>query len=152
MIISKTPLRISFFGGGSDYPSWYLKQKGEVISSTIDKYIYIDFKKIQNLLGFNYRLVYSKVENVKNINEIKHNVVREVLKFYKLKDFYEMHYNGDLPSRTGLGSSSSFIVGILNIILSLQNKNCSKNQLAKESIFFERNILKESSCSSLWWF
>ena len=144
MIISKTPLRISFFGGGSDYPSWYLKQKGEVISSTIDKYIYIDFKKIQNLLGFNYRLVYSKVENVKNINQIKHNVVREVLKFYKLKDFYEMHYNGDLPSKTGLGSSSSFIVGMINIILSLKNKNVSKNKLAKESINFERNILKET--------
>ena len=131
MIISKTPLRISFFGGGSDYPTWYLKQKGEVISSTINKYIYIDFKKIQNLLGFNYRLVYSKVENVKHINQIQHDVIREALKYYKLNDCYEMHYNGDLPSKTGLGSSSSFIVGMINIILSLKNKNVSKNKLAK---------------------
>ena len=144
MIISKTPLRISFFGGGSDYPTWYLKQKGEVISSTINKYIYIDFKKIQNLLGFNYRLVYSKVENVKHINQIQHDVIREALKYYKLNDCYEMHYNGDLPSKTGLGSSSSFIVGMINIILSLKNKNVSKNKLAKESINFERNILKET--------
>ena len=144
MIISKTPLRISFFGGGSDYPTWYLKQKGEVISSTINKYIYIDFKKIQNLLGFNYRLVYSKVENVQHIDQIQHDVIREALKYYKLKDCYEMHYNGDLPSKTGLGSSSSFIVGMINIILSLKNKNFSKNKLAKESINFERNILKET--------
>ena len=144
MIISKTPLRLSFFGGGSDYPSWYSKNRGEVISSTIDKYVYINFKTIQNLLGYNYRIVYSKVENVKKISQIEHNVIREALKFYQLKDNYEIHYNGDLPARSGLGSSSSFIVGMINIILNLKKENISKNKLAEESIYMERNILKET--------
>jgi len=143
MIISKTPYRITFFGGGSDYPSWYLKNGGTVLSSTIDKYIYISCRDLPPFFDHKFRFVWSKIEEVKFINQIKHNAVREMLKLYKIKKGLEIHYDGDLPSRSGVGSSSVFVVGLMNLLNTFETKKINKKNLAKKSIFFEQNILKE---------
>ena len=143
MIISRTPYRISFFGGGSDYPEWYLRNGGEVISSTINKYLYISCRELPDFFSHKYRIIYSKMEEVKKIEQIKHKVVRLILLRNKIKKNLEIHYNGDLPARSGMGSSSSFIVGLLNAINGFQNRNISKTKLAYDSIFLEQKILKE---------
>ena len=143
MIISKTPYRISFFGGGSDYPQWYGKNGGKILSTTIDKYIYLSFRELPPYFGFNYRIVWSKVENKKFINDIKHNVVRKILPYMKISKGVELHYQADLPARSGMGSSSSFVVGLLNIISKYKKLNFSQKKLAQKSIFFEKNILRE---------
>ena len=103
LIISKTPYRISFFGGGSDYPDWYQKNGGEVISATINKHIYITCKKLPNFFNFKYRIIYSKIENVNKVSEINHAAVKYALKFSKIKDGLELHYHGDLPARSWNG-------------------------------------------------
>ena len=108
MIISKTPYRISFFGGGSDYPSWYLKNGGLVISATINKYIYISCRSLPPYFRHKHRISYSKIEQVKEIKDIKHSVVKSLLENYKTKiknEGLEIHYDGDFPSRSGVGSS-----------------------------------------------
>jgi len=144
MIISKTPYRISFFGGGSDYPEWYNKFGGEVISSTINKYLYISCRELPNFFDHKYRIVYSKVEEVKKITDIKHKVVRLALIKKKIKNNIEIHYDGDLPSRSGMGSSSSFVVGLLKALNAFNNIKSNKLSLAKESINFEQKILHET--------
>ena len=144
MIITKTPYRISFFGGGSDYPEWFSKNYGEVISTTVDKYIYITCRELPNFFSHKYRVVYSNIELVKNINKIKHNAVKNILLKSNISKGLEIHYDGDLPSRSGMGSSSCFVVGLLNAINVLQNKKISKKALAKKSIYLERDIMKEN--------
>ena len=116
MIITKTPYRISFFGGGSDYPEWFNKYYGEVISTTINKYLYISCRQLPHFFKHKFRIVYSKIENVKSINEIKHNAVKQLLNYLKVKNGLEIHYDGDLPSRSGMGSSSCFIVLTFSIL------------------------------------
>ena len=116
MIISKTPYRISFFGGGSDYPAWYRRNGGAVLSTTIDKYIYITCRELPPFFEHKYRIVWSKIETVKNIKQIKHHAVREMLKHYKIKSCVEIHYDGDFPARSGMGSSSVFVVGLMNAL------------------------------------
>ena len=148
MIISKTPYRISFFGGGSDYPSWYLKYGGLVISSTINKYIYISCRELPPYYKHKNRIVYSKIEMVKNINDIKHSVVKSALNLFKKEKIFkksglEIHYDGDLPSRTGVGSSSAFVVGFLNLLNNFFNKKISKKKLVDQSIYLEQKILRE---------
>ncbi len=143
MIISKTPYRISFFGGGSDYPSWYLKNGGVVISSTIDKYIYISCRDLPSFFKHKYRIVWSQIEMVDKVKKIKHKAVREMLKKYKMKKGLEIHYDGDLPARSGMGSSSVFIVGLMNVFNKYQGINNNKRKLAKDSIYFEQRNLKE---------
>ena len=123
MIISKTPYRISFFGGGTDYPSWYKKNGGSVISATIDKYIYISCRKLPPFFNHKYRIVWSHVETVKELKQIKHKVVREMINKYKIKEGLEIHYDGDLPARSGMGSSSVFVVGLMNLFNHFKNKN-----------------------------
>lgn len=147
MIISKTPYRISFFGGGTDYPDWYLKNGGEVINTTIDKYLYLSMRSLPSFFEHKYRISYSKIDQAKNIEKIKHPVVREAL---KLHEFYkkvnlgtELHYDGDLPARSGMGSSSVFVVGLFKILLGLK-KEISPYSLAKKSIYFEQTILSET--------
>ncbi len=144
MIISKTPYRISFFGGGTDYPEWYSKNEGTVISATINKYVYVSCRKLKKYFKHNYRVSYSKVEEVKTIDQILHPAVRGILSNFKIKDGLEIHYDGDLPSRSGMGSSSSFVVGLVNAINTFQKNNISKKYLAKKSFFIERNVLKEN--------
>ena len=143
MIISKTPYRISFFGGGSDYPSWYLKNGGAVLSTTIDKYIYISCRSLPPFFKHKYRIVWSHVENVKAINEIKHRAVKEMLRHFKIKSGLEIHYDGDLPAKSGMGSSSVFVVGLINLLNSFQGRKIKKKMLAQKSIYFEQKILKD---------
>lgn len=147
MIISKTPYRISFFGGGSDYPEWYHKNGGVVISSTINKYIYISCRELPPFFRHKHRLVYSKIELIKNISQIKHLVVKKALE--KIFDKYskkglEIHYDGDFPSRSGIGSSSSFVVGLLNALNNFYNIKITKDSLANQSLLLEQKILNET--------
>ncbi len=144
MVISRTPFRISFFGGGTDYPSWYRENGGAVISTTIDKYCYISIRYLPPFFKHKHRIVYSFIENVSHFKEIKHPVVREVLNLFKIDKGVEIHHDGDLPARSGIASSSAFTVGILNAIYALKGNMISKGDLANKSIYVERNILKEN--------
>lgn len=144
MIISKTPFRISFFGGGTDYPVCYKKNGGAVLSTTIDKYCYITARYLPPFFSHKHRIAYSKIETVNSIEEIIHPSVRATLNFLKIDKGVEIHHDGDLPARTGLGSSSSFTVGLLNSIYALKGKMPTKEQLAKEAIHIERDVLKEN--------
>ncbi len=143
MIITKTPYRISFFGGGSDYPAWYKKNGGAVLSTTIDKYIYITCRFSPDYFKQKYRIVWRKIENVENLREINHKAVRELLKYLKIKQGLEIHYHGDLPARSGMGSSSCFTVGLMQALSQIKNIKLNKSKLAKQSIHFEQNIMKE---------
>ena len=145
MIISKTPYRVSFFGGGSDYPQWYKKYGGEVLSCTIDKYVYLTCRKLPAFFDHKYRIVYSNVELCKKIGDIKHPAVREIIKKYhtEINSGLEIHYDGDLPARSGVGSSSSFVVGLINLIKKINRENIIKQDLAKKSIEMEQKILGE---------
>ncbi len=148
MILTKTPYRISFFGGGTDYPQWYLENGGEVISSTIDKYIYISCRNLPSFFDHKYRIVYSKLEMVKEISKIQHLPIRMILQDIKknIKKIpgLEIHYNGQLPARSGMGSSSSFVVGLINTVNHYFGFKLSKKNLSKKSIYIEREILKET--------
>ena len=144
MIISRTPFRISFFGGGTDYPIWYKENNGAVLSTTIDKYCYITLRYLPPFFEHRYRIVYSRIEDVKYINEIQHPAVKALLKYCIIKKGLEIHHDGDLPARSGLGSSSSFTVGLLHSLYALKGSIVSKSQLAKEAIHVERDILKEN--------
>tara|TARA_B100000767_G_C19758483_1_gene534081 strand:+ start:957 stop:1937 length:981 start_codon:yes stop_codon:yes gene_type:complete len=143
MIISKTPYRISFFGGGSDYPEWYNEFGGAVLSTTINKYLYITCRELPGFFDHKYRIVWRKIEKVKNIEEIKHQAIKGILKHYKYNKGLEIHYDGDLPARSGMGSSSSFVVGLINALFAMDKKNLSKKDLAKRSLFIEQKILNE---------
>ena len=143
MIITKTPYRISFFGGGSDYPIWYKKYGGSVLSTTIDKYIYISCRELPPFFDHKYRIVWSKIENVKTIDEIKHLTVRKLLKYNKIKSGLEIHYDGDLPARSGMGSSSSFSVGLMRALNNYQYKDIKGINLAYKTLFFEQKVMKE---------
>jgi D-glycero-alpha-D-manno-heptose-7-phosphate kinase len=144
LIITRTPFRISFFGGGTDYPDWYRKNGGAVLSTTIDKYCYITCRKLPPFFEHKHRIVYSKIENVIEINEIEHPAVRAILNWMKVNNGLEIHHDGDLPARSGLGSSSSFTVGLIHALYGMQGKLISKDQLAQIAINIEQNILGES--------
>lgn len=144
MIISRTPFRISFFGGGTDYPSWYLKYGGSVLSTSIDKYCYITCRVLPPFFEHRLRVVYGKIEACQSIDEIEHPAVREVLRFLRLEQGLEIHHDGDLPARSGMGSSSSFTVGLLHALYAHMGVMPSKKQLAHESIQIEQNIIKET--------
>lgn len=143
MIISRTPFRISFFGGGTDYPAWFEEHGGATLATTIDKYCWITCRYLPPFFEHKSRIIYSKIEHVKNIDEIVHPAVREVLRFMKVKEGVEIHHDGDLPARTGLGSSSAFTVGLLNVLYALKGTMVSKDRLAKEAIYVEQNLCKE---------
>jgi len=144
MIISKTPFRISLFGGGTDYPYWYRENGGSVLATAIDKYCYISCRHLPPFFEHKHRIVYSKVENVKEIKEIQHPSVRAVLSTLETNAGLEIHHNGDLPARSGIGSSSSFTVGLINVINALKGQQISKEDLAKQAIYIEQKVLKES--------
>ena len=143
MIITKTPYRISFFGGGSDYPKWYNKFGGSVLSTTIDKHIYITARFLPNFFKHKYRFVWSKIENVNNLNRIKHKAVKNLLKDFKVTKGLEIHYDGDLPARSGMGSSSCFVVGLTKNLNELFGNKISNVNFAKKVINFEQNTMKE---------
>ena len=143
MIISRTPFRISFFGGGTDLPYWYNKNKGKVISTTINKYCYINLRILPPYFKYKYRLRYFKTEEVFRINQIKHPSIREIIKYKNNNDRLEVVHQADLPAQSGLGASSSFSVGLINCIEALNGSLISKRNLANQSIFVEQEILKE---------
>jgi D-glycero-alpha-D-manno-heptose-7-phosphate kinase len=143
MIISRTPFRVSFFGGGTDYPGWYRENSGSVLATTIDKYCYISCRYLPPFFEHRYRIVYSKIENVKEVSEILHPAVRATLEYMKIEEGLEIHHDGDLPARTGIGSSSSFTVGLLHTLYAMKGIMPTKRQLATEAIHIERNVLKE---------
>src|SRR6266508_5577650 len=144
MIISRTPYRVSFFGGGPDYPSWYRAHGGQVISSTIDKYCYISARHLPPFFDHNFRVVYSRIENCRTVDEIEHPAVRECLRYLGIDQGLEIHHDGDLPARSGLGSSSSFVVGLLQALHALKGQYVSKDQLARDAIHIEQNVIGES--------
>ena len=144
MIISRTPFRISFFGGGTDYPAWYSENPGAVLATTINKYCYISCRPLPPFFEHKYRVVYSKVETVKEKNEIQHPVIRAAIDLMGINEGLEIHHDGDLPARTGLGSSSSFSVGMLHTLFALKGIMPTRQQLALNAIHLERDILKES--------
>ena len=144
MIISKTPFRISFFGGGTDYPVWFREHGGAVLGTTIDKYAYITCRYLPPFFEHKYRLVYSKMENVNSIEEIDHPSVRECIRFSNIKSGLEIHHDSDLPARSGLGSSSTFTVGLLNCLSLLKGEENSKNNLAEDAIHVEQNLINEN--------
>lgn len=144
MIISRTPFRISLFGGGSDYPQWYRQHGGSVLGFAIDKYCYISLRELPPFFEHRHRVVYSKVETVKEIDEIQHPAVRHVLQDMGIERGVEIHHDGDLPARSGLGSSSSFTVGLLNALYALSGRIASKNHLAQEAIRIEQNVIREN--------
>ncbi len=143
MIISRTPFRVSLFGGGSDYPKWYLKHGGSVLGFAINKYCYISIRPLPQFFDYRHRLVYSKVENINEIDEIQHPAVRGVLQDQGTDVGLEIHHDGDLPARSGLGSSSSFTVGLLNALSGLKGNMVGKKWLAEEAIRIEQNVIKE---------
>jgi D-glycero-alpha-D-manno-heptose-7-phosphate kinase len=144
MIIGRTPYRVSFFGGGTDFPQWYNNYKGLTLSTSIDYYIYLTIRNLPSFFkDINYRISYSKLENVKNLNDIKLKAVREMLKYLKIKSPLELHVDSDLPARSGLGSSSAFIVCLIGSINNFLGKKISNKRLFQEAIHFEQNILRD---------
>lgn len=145
MIITRTPFRISFFGGGTDLPDYYSKYGGEVLSTTIDKYLYITCRHMPPFWDFKHRFVYgSKTELVSEIDEIVHPSIRETLRYLGIDYGIDLHYNTDIPARSGIGSSSSFTVGLLNALNGLEGKMMPKADLAKKAIHIEQNLIKEA--------
>ena len=143
MIISRTPFRISLFGGGSDFPEYYKYHEGKVIGFTFNRYNYILFNRKFQKNEFKYNISYSLNEKKNQINKIEHKSVRETLKYFKFKEPFELHYNGELPARTGLGTSSAFTVGLCNIMNFIKKKKISKFNLAKEATYIEQKKIKE---------
>ncbi len=143
MIITRTPFRVSFFGGGTDYPVWYQAQRGAVLATTINKYCYISARWLPPFFDHISRIVWSKIEQVRRTEEIQLPSVRETLKFLGISQGIELHHDGDLPARTGLGSSSSFTVGLLHALYGLQGRMPSKAQLARDAIHVEQQLLRE---------
>ena len=143
MIISRTPFRVSFFGGGTDFPDWFHEHGGAVLATTIDKYCYISVRELPPFFDHRFRVVYSIVENVHEVAEIAHPAVRAVLQRLEVDRGLEIHHDGDLPARAGLGSSSAFTVGLLRAIHALRGRHTSKEALASEAIHVEHCMLRE---------
>lgn len=144
MIISRTPTRISFFGGGTDYPVWYLKNGGMVLSTTINKYSYITVRYLPKIFDYKFRIRYFKTEETQSLDEIKHPSVRECARKLGIAEGFEVIHYADLPAGTGLGSSSTFTVGMLHSFYSLLNYMPTKRELALEAINIEQEVIGES--------
>lgn len=143
MIITRTPFRMSFFGGGTDFESYFKEHGGAVLSTTFDKYCYVSVRHLPRFFNYWNEIIYSKIERVQHTDEIMHPAVRNAM---KMKDMHELRlsYDADLPARSGLGTSSSFAVGMLNAFSALKGKKLSKRQLADEAIYLERVLCNES--------
>ncbi len=144
MSICRTPTRISFFGGGTDYPKWYLEHGGAVISTTINKYSYITIRHLPKFFDYKFRIRYYKTEETQTVEEIQHPSVRECARFLGLNDGFEIAHNSDLPAGSGLGSSSTFTVGMLHSIHALQNYMPTKRELALNAIHVEQELIGEA--------
>ena len=142
MIITKTPFRMSFFGGGTDMPAFFNEHGGAVISTTFDKYCYVNVRHMPPFHPYVSELVHNRFERVNDIEEIEHPLIRECMRLHDIHEI-RLTYEGDLPARTGLGTSSTFAVGMLNAFCALKGKMMSHRQLAEEAIKVERDILQE---------
>lgn len=143
MIITKTPFRMSFFGGGTDMPAFFNEHGGAVISTTFDKYCYVNVRHLPRFFDYSTELSYSKTERVTDVNDIQHPAIREAMKFLDMHEI-RLTYEADLPARSGLGTSSSFAVGMLSAFYALKGKYADKNKLAKEAIYLERELCNEA--------
>lgn len=144
MVITRTPYRVSFFGGGTDYPGWYREHGGAVLGTAIDKYCYITCRYLPPFFEHRLRLVYSKIEDCQRAADVQHPVVRTVLEMLKLERGLEIHHDGDLPARSGMGSSSAFTVGFLHAMYGLLGRLASQQQLASEAIHVEQDLIGET--------
>ena len=144
MIISRTPFRISFFGGGTDYPAWYREHGGAVLSTSINKYCFITLRYLPPFFDYKYRLRYYTREEIKTVDEIKHPSIRECLRFMQVDKGVEVVHSADLPAQSGLGSSSTFTVGFLNALYSLKSKMVTKRELALAALHVEQELIKEN--------
>jgi D-glycero-alpha-D-manno-heptose-7-phosphate kinase len=146
MIISRTPYRISFFGGGTDFSEWFREEGGAVLSTTIDKYCYLNCRYLPPFFNVKFRVVWSHIETASSISEILHPAVREGLRYLGFDESVglEIHHLGDLPARAGMGSSSAFAVGLIKVLTAMQGQIISKHDLAMKAIELEQDVLKES--------
>ncbi len=143
MIITKTPFRMSFFGGGTDLKEFYEEYGGSVLSTTFDKYVYVTVRHLPRFFTYKNQVTYSKIERTKNADEIEHPMVRNAMKLLDMRELI-ISYDADLPARTGLGSSSSFAVGLLNAFYCLKGKYADKRKLADDAIYVERVMCDEA--------
>ena len=144
MILCRVPLRVSFFGGGTDYPGWYHEHGGCVLSTTIDKFCFVTSRYLPPFFEHRYRITYSKIEHTKTLDDILHPAIREAIRLSGILEGLEIRYDADLPARTGLGSSSSFVVGLLHSLYALRGTEISPDQLAREAIRVEQVMLGEA--------
>ena len=143
MIITQTPFRMSFFGGGTDYPEFFKENGGSVISTTFDKYCYVTVRHLPRFFDYKNQVTYGIIERTNSADEIKHPAVREAMKYLDMREL-RIVYEADLPARTGLGTSSSFAVGMLNAFYALKGKYADKRKLADDAIHLERELCNES--------
>ncbi|MBI2886769.1 MAG: kinase [Chloroflexi bacterium] len=144
MIISRTPYRVSFFGGGTDYPVWFREHGGAVVGTTIDKYAFITCRYLPPFFDHNHRVVYSRIELANTLDEIQHPSVQACLRHMAITKGVEIHYDGDLPARTGIGSSSAFTVGLLHALHALKGRMADRMALAHEAIHVEQDLIGEN--------
>lgn len=144
MVITRTPYRLSLFGGGTDYPAWFREHGGAVLATSIDRYCYLTCRYLPPFFEHRSRIVYSKVEYVRDNARIEHPAVRAVLGFLGINDGVEIHHDGDLPARTGIGSSSAFTVGLLHALRALQGQMPTRTELAADAIHIEQQVLREA--------
>lgn len=143
MVISETPFRISFFGGGTDYPQWYNNDQGKVISATFNKFSYISLSELPSVYTFKNRIRYYLREETKNFKSIKHPTIRNALKFYKYKKNIDLTHLGEFPANSGIGSSAAFTVGLINCILNILKKKFNKEKLYNDAIYIEQKLNRE---------
>ena len=143
MFISRTPYRLSFYGGSLDYKGWYQKNPVKIICAGLDYYCYQSVRRIPTFFDHKYRICYSKIESAICVDDIKHPSAREIIRKYSNDSPLEISYTGDLPARSGIGSSSAFTVGLINSMRAINNKYIGRTELALEAIDFEQNTLKE---------
>ena len=143
MIITKTPFRMSFFGGGTDMENFFKDYGGSVLSTTFDKYCYVNVRHLPPFFSYSSELSYSKIERITSIGEIQHPAIRNAMKMLDMKEI-RLTYEADLPARSGLGTSSSFVVGMLNAFYALKGRYVDKKKLADDAIYLERVLCKEA--------
>ncbi|MEY8335448.1 kinase [Lachnospiraceae bacterium 47-T17] len=143
MVITQTPFRMSFFGGGTDFPGFYKKYRGAVISTTFDKYCHVNIRHLPRFFDYKTELVYSKIERINQLEEIQHPAIKEAMRYMNMKEI-RLTYEADLPARSGLGTSSSFAVGMLSAFHAIKGKYADKRKLADEAIYLERVLCREA--------
>lgn len=144
LISSRTPLRVSFFGGGTDYPAYYERHPGAVVGMAIDRYIYVSALRMSDIIDYKYRISYSRLERTSCHDDIEHPVVRTVLNYYGVNDALDISIQSELPASSGLGSSSAFTVGLVNLVAALKRRSMTRLDLGRAAIHVEQGLLKEN--------